>query len=200
MDIAHNVIEFIDKTIKESWLYDIRSDYFNSSILLEDTLKNSFYYHIRTKLTDQYMNEHNLRLYTELHTSNNERIDLALVKIDPTIKGHIRDIIVEYIAVIELKYKAGHVSTNPFYKDIEKIHSYIKGKEHSNCQYYIGFIHETSYDMSEDKWLYEKDQTTWAKGKVTELTAFYNEEEMKFLINSYNDINIDLNHNLLPSS
>lgn len=188
-----NVFQSIDRAIKECWLIDISSDYFDDYILLEDTLKNSLYHHLRKRLTDQFLHEHNLRIYTELHTGQKQRIDLAIVKINPNKEGHLRNKITEYVAVIELKLKSGQVSVDPFYEDLNKMRNYIKRHEHPNCQYYVGFIHETDYDLTESSWLHPKAQNTWAKGKLTELSAFYHQENMLFIVSSYNEMNLDLN-------
>ena len=65
-----------------------------------------------------------------------------------------------------------------------------------DCQMYLGFMHEYSYSISEMKWLNKRASLTWAKDKVTELTANkFNElgDEMKFIVHSYNSLNTKLN-------
>ncbi|GAB7057452.1 MULTISPECIES: hypothetical protein [unclassified Paenibacillus] len=165
----------VDRAIKEAWLYNIKSDYSSNFILLEDSLKNAFYFHLRNKLTDAFLRENNLRIYTELHTGYGERIDISVVRIDDSEKVHLREQITDIVAVIELKHKSGTVPINPFREDINKVKTYLKRKEHPQCQYYLGFIHETEYELEETSWLSPKEQATWAKGKLTELSAFYNE-------------------------
>lgn len=183
----------VDRAIKEIWINNIKNDYSNDYLLLEDSLKNSFYFHLRSKLTDDFLNAHNLRIYTELHTGYGERIDIAVVKINDSGDTHLRDRIVDYISVIELKHKWRQVPIKPFIDDIQKIKRYLKRKDYVNCQYYLGFIHEAEYDLEETAWLSSREQSTWAKGNLTELSGFYNEEKIIFTISSYNDINHDLN-------
>ncbi|MEF2246403.1 hypothetical protein [Paenibacillus sp. IITD108] len=72
----------VDRAIKEIWINNISTDYTNGFLLLEDSLKNALYSHLRTKLTDRFLLSNNIRIFTELKTENNERIDIAVVRID----------------------------------------------------------------------------------------------------------------------
>jgi len=184
----------IDRAIKEAWLFNIKSDYSSNFLLLEDSLKNAFYYHLRSKLTDAFLKENKLRIYTELYTGYGERIDIAIVRIEDSKDVHLREQITEYLAVIELKHKGGTVPINPFLDDIDKMKMYLKRKDSNQCQYYLGFIHEAEYDLEETSWLKPKQQKTWAKGNLTELSGFYNEDKIVFTNLSYNDMNEDLNN------
>lgn len=74
----------IDNAIKKIWCKEIKMDYENYSLLKEDSLKNSFYYHLRTKLTDSFLQENNMRIYTEFYL-NGIRADLVIAKICVTI-------------------------------------------------------------------------------------------------------------------
>lgn len=183
----------VDRAIKEVWINNIRMDYFNNFLLMEDSLKNSFYYHLRTRLSDQFLIKNNLRIYTELNTGYGERIDIAVVQVDDNIQGHLWEKIVDCLAVIELKHKGKQVSVDPFYLDIAKIKTYLKRKDYMNCQYYLGFIHETEYSLEETSWLNKRQQETWAKGSLTELSGFYNDDHPVFTVVSHNDMNHDLN-------
>ncbi|MWV43369.1 hypothetical protein GRF59_06955 [Paenibacillus sp. HJL G12] len=184
----------VDRAIKETWLYNIKSDYSSNFILLEDSLKNAFYFHLRNRLSDAFLKDHNLRIYTELHTGYGERIDIAVVEIEDREDVHLREKIKDYVAVIELKYKSGHVPIDPFFGDIQKIKSYLKRNDYVNCQYYLGFIHETEYRLEETSWLNTREQKTWASGSLTELSGFYNEDKIIFTNISYNHLNADLNN------
>ncbi|MDR9856216.1 hypothetical protein RJP21_21675 [Paenibacillus sp. VCA1] len=128
----------IDRTLKETWLHNIKNDYLSNFILLEDSLKNVFYYHVRSKLTDAFLNENNLRIYTELNTGYGERIDIK--------------------------------------------------KRDNQCQSYLAFMHEAEYKLEEVSWLNPKQQITWAKGNLTELSGFYKKRLC------YNGMNEDLNN------
>lgn len=162
--------------------------------LLEDSLKNAFYFHLRNKLTDLFLLENNIRIYTELNTGVGERIDLAVVRINNDEEKHLSARIIEYLAVIELKYKSAQTTINPFFSDIQKAKNYLKRKNYNNCQYYLGFIHEVEYSLKEISWLTVKQQRTWAAGCLTELSGFYNEDKEVFTILSHNEMNDDLNH------
>jgi hypothetical protein len=49
------ILTTIDRAIKEAWIHNVKTDYMNSYLLREDSLKNAFYYHLRTKLTDHFL-------------------------------------------------------------------------------------------------------------------------------------------------
>jgi phage gp46-like protein len=42
--------EIIDRTIKEVWTEKIPYDYQSNYLLMEDSLKNALYFHLRTRL------------------------------------------------------------------------------------------------------------------------------------------------------
>lgn len=42
--------EYLDKNIKETWLTEIKEDYTSNFLLGEDSLKCSFYFHLRNRL------------------------------------------------------------------------------------------------------------------------------------------------------
>lgn len=151
---------------------------------------------MRNNLSDRFLLDNNIRIYTELNTGLGERIDLAVVRINDDKEKHLNDRIVEYLAVIELKYKNAQTTINPFESDIRKIKNYLKQKNHIHCQYYLGFIHEAEYSMKEIAWLTIKQQKTWAAGFLTELSGFYNEDKEVFTILSHNEMNEDLNHEI----
>lgn len=187
----------VDRVIKEVWINNIMSDYDNNFLLLEDSLKNAFYSHLRAKLTDTFLLSNNIRIFTELKTGHKERIDIAVVKIDDNEAAHLSDRIVEYLAVIELKYKAENTPIIPFLQDIEKTRRYLKRQGMKDCQYYLGFIHEEEYSLEETSWLTEKEQRTWAAGSLTELSGFYCGGGRVFTIMSYNNMNEHLNRTMV---
>lgn len=191
--------DLIDRTIKEIWLKDIATDYNNDFLLKEDSLKNAFYYHIRQKLSDNFLIKNRVRIYTEFHLGNKERADIAIVRLKPTISGNepLQRSVQDILAIIELKHKNELCGCEPFWEDVEKVKKYIKSNKFKECQFYLGFIHERLYPRSEAPWLSKNQQETWAIGKLTELTAFYEEETEYFetRVISYNDFNSDLNSN-----
>lgn len=62
--IEESILRLIDKTIKEIWVSEIRDDYEEDYLLKEDSLKNSLYFHLRTKL-EILLREHDLRIFPE---------------------------------------------------------------------------------------------------------------------------------------
>ena len=58
------ILKIIDDTIKYVWEYDIKADYQYGWLLKEDTLKNSFYFYLRSKLENLFC-ENNVRIFTE---------------------------------------------------------------------------------------------------------------------------------------
>jgi hypothetical protein len=61
------ILNEINNIIKSIWVNDIKLDYDNGHLLKEDTLKNSLYFHLRTKLSN-ILEENDLRR-TELLNS-----------------------------------------------------------------------------------------------------------------------------------
>lgn len=195
-----DVTEQIDRAIKLVWKEDILKDYFNHFILKEDSLKNAFYHHLRLRLGDGFLTRHRVRIFTEYYLRNNERADLAIVKLHPKKEMvaqdyHLKDRVDEILAVIELKHKGDSCGSNPFLQDVEKVKKYIGLKSYMTCQFYLGFIHETEYSIEETSWLSKKQQESWATGRLTELSAFYEVESGKFdmKVISYNKLNLMLN-------
>jgi len=193
-----NLIETIDKTIKELWLEDIALDYSSHRLLKEDCLKNSFYYHLRRRLGDEFLDDNNLQIFTEFNDGplhgTGKRADIAIVKLKPEGKegysGHLRNYIDEIIAIIELKHKSGQSATEDIYKDFQKLKDYMQ-LDNIECQYYEGVIHEVYWEKK--SWLDKRSTNNWAKGKVTELVASCNEDyEIEFDIFSYNGLNTEL--------
>ncbi|MFF2483763.1 hypothetical protein [Paenibacillus sp. NPDC058071] len=187
----------IDRAIKEAWINNIRADYSNYFLLLEDSLKNAFYSHLRSRLSDTFLLENKIRIFTEMNNGYEERIDIAIVRINDIEEDHLANRVVEYLAVIELKYKAKYTTITPFLDDIQKMRRYLKRKGMQDCQYYLGFIHEEEYGLEETSWLTEREKNSWAAGKLTELSGFYNRGTCVFTVISYNNLNEDLNHTMV---
>ncbi|WP_409271353.1 hypothetical protein V1499_18075 [Neobacillus sp. SCS-31] len=187
---AIEISKIIDQAIKEIWSLELYSDYCNFSLLKEDSLKNAFYHHLRNKLSDQFLIENNIRIYTEFYMDG-IRADLAIVKLDdnPGQYNHLQDSIIDILAIVEMKFK-NHWNDGPFKEDIEKVKNYIKTSRYPNCQYYLAFIQEAIYEQGEYTWLSRKD-LSWANGHVTELLGYYIQtiEQPVWRINSYNNLN-----------
>jgi hypothetical protein len=189
------MLEMIDYAIKTAWIKGVKEDYLNNFLWKEDSLKNAFYYHIRSMLGDSFMKENGIRIITEYLLSNGERADIAIIQLEEDKKYMNRDICYEdnvekVLAIIELKYKNAECNIEPFYSDINKIKRCAKRKCFEETQFYLGFIHETSYSLEEVAWI-DRKKEKWLNGNVTELSGFYLDTEEKFVatITSYNNLN-----------
>lgn len=184
------VLEEIDRVIKEVWLQEVCNDYANGLLLKEASLQCSLYHHLQNKL-GRLMEENNLYLYPEFYFDKLHYFaDLAIVQMDMgSDKEYIADRMTDVAAVIELKYDGGTAkSTEDYIKtDVVKLKNYIKNMPYP-CQYYFGVIYETDcYCLN---WLDKRRTNNWAKGRVTELNAGYLDDEVVFEVNSYNGIGV----------
>lgn len=172
----YKVIEKIDSVIKTVWLEDLSIDYDYKFLLKEDSLKNAFYFHVRKRLGDDFLKENNLRIFTEYYI-NGERIDLVIVEIDPlkAEQYHLGDCVNRVLAVVEMKHKNAYANDSLFYKDVQKVLSFVKTWGF-NTKHYLAFIQE-KYFKAEDivNWLDEKEAIQ-GNGKVTELYAYWDED------------------------
>lgn len=178
--------KIINQAIKHLWEHDISTDYNNYRLLKEDSLKNAFYYHLRKCLGDIFLDEHSLQIFTEFDygplKGTGKRADLAIVKMNcESEEEFLGDCVEEIIAIIELKYKSNKNAVDAIMSDVKKIRNYIT-EERIDCMYYLGAICETDWDNSH----YINDDCEWAKGRVVELVASYDEkDEMKFDVFSH---------------
>lgn len=183
----------IDRCIKDVWLNNISQDYKSYYLLKEDTLKNALYFHLRTRLQN-ILAEHNIRIYTEYHYKGFIS-DIAVVKLKEDVgeTEHLKDGVDSVLSIIEVKYKNGG-STAPFESDVSKIKQYIELKPLDKCQFYLAFIHEVVNDASSEKSWLTIDQKNWARGKLTELNGYFedNNSELVVEILSHNDMNTKL--------
>lgn len=174
--IENKLIEKIDFEIKNTWKKDLKIDYKKSYLLKEDTLKNAFYYHLRTRLGDELLNENNLRIFTEYYISG-ERIDLVIAEIDSetATESYLGDSIKKVLVAIEMKYKSGSVNESVFYQDINKILPFIDTWG-NDTKHYFAFIQER-YFKTDDiiNWI-GKEESSKIKGKVTELYAYWDKD------------------------
>ena len=187
--IPQKVIKEIHNTIKYVWEYDISRDYDNKMLLKEDTLKNSLYFYIRTRLGN-LLEKYNIVIYTEFNTdkfiNTGFRADMIIAQIDleKVDKEHLGNCIKNYISIIEIKFKSDFSNANDIiYADYKKIKKYIGSIDFGEmCHYYVATIWECYPDS---KWWLD-EETKWAKGKLTELNADLNcNEEMEFYIKEH---------------
>lgn len=178
-----NIEKIIHEQIKEIWTTDLSADYDAGRLLKEDSLKNAFYYHLRRRLTDEFLDEHNLQIYPEFDSGSlkgtGKRADLAIVKMDYDEEvDYWGDAVKEILVIIELKYKANNSAVKAIMEDVKKLKSYIEDDK-IDCQYYLGAIREIEWDKEN----YINDDDKWASGSVTELVATWNEnDEMAFKV------------------
>ena len=188
-------IKRIDRIIKEIWMKNIRKDYDNLHLLKEDTLKNSFYYHLRRKLGTKFLDDNSIRIFTEFNNGKLKgtgfRADVVIVELGKDTSGYLGDNIESIVAIIEFKYGDAYTPDSNFYDDINKVKNYITNYK-LDCLYYLGFIIEKEYPYP--NWLDSRQTNNWANKKVTVLSA--NREigsyDMKFYIQSCNGLNKDL--------
>lgn len=194
--ICKTAIVKIDRAIKEIWRNNISKDYWNDHLLKEDTLKNSFYYHLRRKLGTQFLEENNIRIYTEFCDGDLKetgfRADIAIVELSKDPNGYLGDNIESSIAIIELKFGGTYKADCNYYDDINKIRGYIRDCR-IDCLYYLGFIAEKEYENP--YWLDGRQTNNWADKRVTVLSANLDvngDGIMHFYIQSCNGLNKDL--------
>lgn len=170
----------IDTAIKYIWMYDIKQDYDNDYLLKEDALKNALYFHLRNKLSS-LLDQYNLRIYTEFNTdvfrSTGYRPDMIIAQIKDEPEGFLGDCIEDYACVIEIKFKGSFQGAETILKDYEKIKYYIENLN-IDCNYYIATIWENEDNAT--SWI--RKNAAWAKDKLTELNASYENDEMRFYI------------------
>ena len=176
----------IDETIKEIWVNEIADDYESGWLLKEDTLKNSFYYHLRTKM-EKLFEDNDIRIFTEFTDNkfkNTEyRPDVVIAKVDlDRGSKYWGDDVTECLAVIELKYKNGFNGSKDIYSDYKKLSVYVDGLG-VGCKLYMATIWE--YEDDETAW--EDKNNKWAEEKLVELNASYfrGTKEMRFYVKAH---------------
>lgn len=183
LDEEQSLINKIDYTIKYIWENKIKEDYNNGWLLKEDTLKNAFYFHLRSILGD-LLDKNDIRVFTEFtdekFKGTGYRPDMVIAKVNfDSDDSYYENYITDCLAVIEFKYKQGFNSSNDIYEDYKKLHKYVDNLK-INCRLYMATIWE--YEDDETYW--EPKNSQWASGKLTELNASYkrNSDEMNFYI------------------
>lgn len=189
MLVDESLVKLLDKTIKQIWVNEIKRDYEEDYLLKEDSLKNSLYFHIRSKL-QEVLKDNNVRIYPEYYFQELKyRADLAIVQVDTESENYyLKDRVSEVVAIFELKYV--NASNNDeateqwIMEDIKKFKRYIQeGK--LNAQFYFAVIYEN--ERKRMNWMDQRSSKHWAKGRVTELDAAIVSEEMQFEVYSYNE-------------
>ncbi|MGG2199593.1 MULTISPECIES: hypothetical protein [Paenibacillus] len=105
------------------------------------------------------------------------RSDIAIVRTKSDEYEQLSNNIEDVLAIIELKFKGYATNIDPFNKDIKETQKYLNKKKYRNGQFYLGFIHEAEYPLAQASWLTKRQQNSWARGKLTELSGFYNDDK-----------------------
>ena len=177
------LLEIIDETIKNIWENEIACDYDDGWLLKEDSLKNAFYFHLRTKL-GRIFYENDIRIYTEFtddkFNGTRYRPDMVIVKVDFDKETDLlKECVEECLCVIEFKFKAYFKAQELIYKDFEKLKEYVN-KVDNNSKLYMGTI----WECEDDPVNWERKNSAWAKNRLTELNASYKRgtNDMQFYI------------------
>lgn len=177
------IINQIDAMIKKIWTKEIKRDYETGWLLKEDTLKNSFYFHLRKKL-GKLFDENDIRIYTEFtdekFKGTGYRPDMVIARVDFNKDvSYWGDSVTECLAVIEFKYKSGFNASNDIYKDFKKMRRYANKFKVEGMLYMA-----TIWEYEDDKTAWENENNKWAKDKLVELNASYKPEtkEMRFYV------------------
>lgn len=188
--LEESILKLIDKAIKEIWVNEVKRDYEEDYLLKEDSLKNSLYYHLRSKL-EAVLRENNLRIFPEYYFPDLKyRADLAIVQMDVESENYyLKDRVKDVVAILELKYV--NASNNDeateqwIMDDIRKFKRYIQ-EGNIDAQFYFAVIYEN--ERTTLNWMDKRSSNHWAKGRVTELDASIVGDEMQFEVHSYNGL------------
>lgn len=184
----YKILKIIDETIKYIWENDIKADYYNGWLLKEDTLKNSFYFHLRNQL-GELLSNNDIRIFTEFtdgeFQGSNFRPDIVIAEMDfDRHSDYFGDDVKKCLAVIELKYKNSTVPAKTILNDYDKLHKYVqKLKLDSKCKLYMATI----WERADEKAYWEDYNSKWAKNRLTELNASYEPgtQNMRFYIGEH---------------
>ncbi len=166
------LLRIIDDTIKNIWENEIAYDYDDGWLLKEDTLKNSFYFHLRMKLGDIFY-KNDIRIFTEFtddkFKKSGFRPDMVIAKMNFEKDGtYYGDDVEECLCVIEFKYKTGYNSVNSIFEDYKKLRNYTQTLG-VDCKLYMATI----WEHEDDPVNWERKNAAWAKNRLTELNASY---------------------------
>ena len=90
------------------------------------------------------------------------------------------DAVTECLAVIELKYKTGFTASEEIYADYDKLQYYVETLS-VGSKLYMATIWE--YEDDESAWA--EEDSSWIKGRVTELNVSYKrnaDNELQFYV------------------
>lgn len=166
----------VHHAIKDIWLNDMSADYEKGFLLKEDTMKNAFYYHLRRRLDDDFLERNNLAIFTEFYVATlKQRVDLVVVELDPqkAKSGYLGDAVKSIIAIVEMKYKNHTVADEVFEKDVEKVLAYSQLYREDFTKYYVAFIREQYFSKHDVTHFLPEEKILQATGKLVELLAYW---------------------------
>lgn len=184
----------LNQIITDIWIENLKEDYLKGFLLLEDSLKSAFYFHLRQKLEEEGLFQQGLRIFTEFKIPKStgiisNRVDLAIVK--PTFEQHfiysLGHSSYEIYALIELKYKGVHYrSYKAFMDDVFKVVNYSEML--NDTLLYVCSIHEKDYNH-QLSWLNNVPVELMKTAKsVNELIGYWRSDgEFVMDINQYYD-------------
>ena len=178
------VIQMVDEALESIWKNEIKADYESGWLLKEDTLKNAMYFHLRNRL-GKLFDENDIRIFTEFtdckFKRSGYRPDMVIAKVDVDSNANYwGDAVTECLAVIELKYKTGFTASEEIYADYDKLQYYVETLG-VGSKLYMATIWE--YEDDESAWA--EEDSSWIKGRVTELNASYKrnaDNELQFYV------------------
>ena len=194
----------IDRALKRVWMESIQDDYLEDRLPNEDTLKNAIYHHLRRRLTDRWLRDNRLRVFTEYPLDGKERADLAVVRLKPKSDAgdgeSLFDRVEQRLCLVECKFKGDGVGLDPFILDVNKVRNYAHQKDYADCLFYLATIDEEAWEEDE-AWLLDRRQMRGWGRRVVEFTCSYviRRPDPVFRVISYNSLNPDLSSKYSPT-
>ena len=194
----------IDRALKQIWMESIQDDYLEDRLPNEDTLKNAICHHLRQRLTDRWLGDNRLRIFTEYPLHENERADLAVVRLKPNSGADdgesLFDKVEEKLCLVECKFKGDGAGLDPFILDVNKVNKYAHQKDYASCLFYLATIDEGAWEEDEARLLDRRQMRGWGR-RVVELTCSYmiGCPDPVFRVISYNSLNPDLSSKHSPT-
>lgn len=168
----------LDQLIKDTWVTNIKKDYEEKYLYMEDSLKNALYHHLRSKIDLSG----DVRIYTEFRLSCGRRVDIAIVKVDfeKARSHHLSESIHSIEALIEIKYIKAGLPDKDFYKDLKKLSDYYIS--YPGAKLYAAFIHEEHYSKEDLRWIDYANLSDETKSNINEISGYLDSETSEFIV------------------
>lgn len=173
------------------WMNEIKRELESDMLIGEDSLKNSFYFHLRNYMKYEIERD-NLRLYTGYYVKQaSEKADIVIAHLN---KEKLREMkndaentyfgpseALEILSVYRFRYQNYAGGADEFRADIKAVkEKFSAAGELSGCEYYLGFISE--YFYAQYSWVDSYDSEKYG---INELTAVWDEEENALIWHFY---------------